>query len=230
MSNHYKNTEKHHVAVDNIIFGFDGNRLMLLVVKRQIEPCKGEWSLMGGFVGKNESLDEAAARVVKITTGLEDVFMEQFFTYGEVDRDTEARTISVAYYTLIRVEHHDHALGQQHGARWFPLENLPHLIFDHNQMVKDALQVLAVKTRNQPVGFELLPEKFTIPQLRALYEAITGKPLDPGNFSKKLHNMKLLTRLDEKDKSQSKKGAFYYRFDKIRYEELQKEGLLFELK
>lgn len=185
---------------------------------------------MGGFVRLDESLDEAAARVVRYTTGLADVFMEQFYTYGEVSRDTEARTISTAYYTLIRVEQYDEALGQLHGAKWFPLEHSPSLIFDHNRMVNDALQILADKTRNQPVGFELLPEKFTIPQLRALYEAINGKRLDPGNFSKKLHNMKLLTRLDEKDKSQSKKGAYYYRFDKVRYEELQKEGLLFELK
>ena len=227
----YAKHPQHFLAVDNIIFGFDEDRgLMLLLVKRKLEPQKGNWSLMGGFVKQDESLDTAAARVVEELTGLTGVFMEQLNAYGDPNRDPEARTVSVAYYALIQVNHYNKELGERHGAQWHPIGSFPKLIFDHNRMVANALTVLQTKTRSQPIGFELLPEKFTIPQLRSLYEAINQKPLDHGNFSKKLHSMKLLTRLDEKDKSKSKKGAYYYRFDDQRYRELQESGLLFDLK
>lgn len=231
MSGFYTNHDQHFLAVDNIIFGFDADKgLMILLVKRKIEPQMGKWSLMGGFVRKDESLDEAAGRVVEELTGLKDVYMEQLRTYGKIARDPEARTVSVAYYTLIQVNHYNEELGKKHGAEWHPVGGYPKLIFDHNDMVENALKVLQLKTRSQPIGFELLSEKFTIPQLRILYEAINQKPLDHGNFSKKLHSMKLLVKLDEKDKSKSKKGAFYYRFDDERYKQLQEKGLLFDLK
>ncbi len=229
MNNLYNQHEKHYLAVDNIIFGYAEKNLKILLIKRNFLPERGNWSLMGGFVKGDESLDLAAARVVKELTGLDAVFMEQLYTYGKVDRDPEARTISVAYYTLIRVDLYDSDLGSQYGAKWFSVENLPPLIFDHREMVQQALQVLRQKTRTQPIGFNLLPEKFTIPQLKSLYEAIHQRILDPGNFSKKIKKMKLLTRLDEKDKSQSKKGAFYYQFDKDRYEELREKGFYFDL-
>ncbi|MEL6846721.1 MAG: DNA mismatch repair protein MutT, partial [Bacteroidota bacterium] len=181
-------------------------------------------------VRRGENLETAAKRVVETLTGLSQVFMEQVRTYGEVDRDDEERTISVAYYALIRVDQYDAALGERHGAKWYPIKALPQLIFDHAEMIQDALRLLQDKTRKRPIGFNLLPPKFTIPQLRVLYEAINQKKLDHGNFSKKLHGMALLERLDEKDKSQSKKGAFYYRFDPRRYQTLEAEGLSFDLK
>lgn len=229
MSGLYAQFEKHFVAVDNIIFGFEEATLKLLLVKRKIEPCKNEWSLMGGFIKGSESLDEAARRVVAQFTGLENVFMEQLKTYGAVNRDSEARTISVSYYTLIRTDLYDINLGKKYGARWFPIHEFPTLIFDHSQMVSDALAILQQKSRTQPIGFELLPPKFTIPQLRMLYEAINQKSFDPGNFSKKLKSMDLLHRLAEKDKSSSKKGAYFYEFDRERYNTLQKGDFSFSL-
>ncbi|GAB4424038.1 MAG: NUDIX domain-containing protein [Bacteroidia bacterium] len=227
----YPNQDKHLLAVDSIIFGFEAEELKVLLTRRRLDPAKGEWSLMGGFVHADESLDDAAARVVKELTGLEGVFMEQLHTYGAVDRDPGARIVSVAYYTLIRVDLYDPELGRKHGAAWVPVHDLPPLVFDHPQMLRQALEVLQRKTRIQPIGFELLPEKFTLPQLMALYNAINfdKPPLDPGNFSKKIHRMDLLTRLPEKDKSGSRKGAFYYRFNKERYQKLLEEGLAFSL-
>lgn len=229
MSNLYNQHDQHYLAVDNIIFGYAEKDLKILLIKRNFLPEKGNWSLMGGFVKGNESLDSAAARVVKELTGLDAVFMEQLHAYGKVDRDPEARTVSVAYYTLIRVDLYDSDLGDQYDAQWFSVEDPPQMIFDHREMVRQALQVLRQKTRTQPIGFNLLPEKFTIPQLKSLYEAIHQSILDPGNFSKKVKKMRLLTRLEEKDKSESKKGAFYYQFDKERYEELRELGLYFDL-
>ncbi len=225
----YPEIYKHFVAVDCIIFGFDNSKLKILLVKRGFEPEKGSWSLVGGMVRPDESLDAAAGRVLSELTGLQQVYMEQCRTYGEVDRDSAARTISISYYALIRVEDYWENLDTEYDAHWFPLNEIPLLIFDHATMVNDALALLKRKTRNQPIGFELLPEKFTIPQLRSLYEAINQIDLDPGNFSNKVKAMNLLIRLDEKDKSSSKKGAFYYRFDRKRYHELTNNGFNFSL-
>ncbi|MEO0472898.1 MAG: NUDIX domain-containing protein [Bacteroidota bacterium] len=230
MDGYYRRQDRHLIAVDNIIFGFDGEKLNVLILKRHFEPLLGNWCLVGEFVKENESLDHAANRVVEELTGLKGLFMEQFFTYGTPERDPAARTISVAYYTLIRSDDYHQELGRQKGAAWFPVEEVPALVFDHNHMIRQALKVLRQKTRTQPIGFHLLPEKFTLPQLRSLYEAIHGQTIDHGNFSKKLHSMQLLTRLEEKDKSQSKKGAFYYRFEENRYQTLLEQGFLFDLK
>jgi ADP-ribose pyrophosphatase YjhB (NUDIX family) len=229
MAGYYDHHHKHFVALDCIIFGFDGNDLKLLLVKRGFAPEKGKWSLMGGFLKAEESLDEGASSILNQLTGLTEVYMEQLYAYGEVNRDPVARTLSVAYYALMRVDDYDELQARAHEAQWFPVAELPHLIFDHNEMVQRALARLKKKTRNQPVGFELLPEKFTIPQLRRLYEAIHQQMIDPRNFSKKLHTMKLLTKLDEKDKSSSKKGAYLYQFDQKRYEKLLSEGFSFWL-
>lgn len=184
---------------------------------------------MGGFVHTGEAVDQAAARVVYELTGLKSVFMEQLKAYGAINRDPEARTVSVTYYTLIRADLYDAELGESLGAAWFPVDDFPPLIFDHQEMVTHALTVLRQKTRVQPIGFELLPEKFTLPQLRSLYEAIHQKDLDPGNFSKKIKKMRLLIQLDEKDKSESRKGAFYFRFDSERYKSLKAQGFYFDL-
>ncbi|NJO01553.1 MAG: NUDIX hydrolase [Bacteroidia bacterium] len=215
--------------MDNIIFGFDEKELKILLIKRGFEPEKGKWSLMGGFLKGDESIDEAAIRVLNELTGLKDVFVEQLHTYGAIRRDPVARTVSIAYYALIRVNDYDPNLGEKYGARWFSIYDYPSLIFDHQEMVTDALARLRVKTRTQPIGFELLPEKFTIPQLRHLYEAIHNQGYDPRNFSRKLIGMKWLIKLDEKDKENSKKGAYFYKFDPNRYKSLLSEGFIFEL-
>lgn len=228
---YYSEHEKFHVAVDSIIFGYDegGRELKLLLLKRNFQPAMGEWSLMGGFLNKEESIDNAAKRILHQLTGLSDVYMEQLYSFGEIDRDPGDRIISVAYFALIKINDSDLELVKNHGATWVPISSLPQLIFDHNQMVERAMKKLQVRARTQPIGFELLPEKFTIPQLQGLYEAIYNKPLDKRNFRRKLLAMDLLEKQEEKEKESSRKGAWYYRFDAKKYEDLLKRGFNFEL-
>ncbi|MES2734630.1 MAG: NUDIX domain-containing protein [Bacteroidota bacterium] len=225
----YDQHDKHIVALDCIIFGFDQKELKLLLVKRDMEPQKGSWSLMGGFLKSNETIDEGAKRILHNLTGLSGLYMEQLYAYGNLDRDPVARTISIAFYALIKTDNYNTELADSHNAQWFSMADIPPLIFDHDQMVKKALGRLRRRARIQPIGFELLPEKFTIPQLRSLYEAINARVYDPRNFSKKISTMEWLVKLNEKNKTSSRKGAFYYRFDKDRYQQLLSEGFNFEL-
>lgn len=228
---YYQEHEKFHVAVDSIIFGYDeeGRELKVLLLKRNFQPAKGEWSLMGGFLKNNEAIDTAAKRILHQLTGLSDVYMEQLYTFGELDRDPGARIISVAYFALIKINASDLELVKNHGATWVPISSMPHLIFDHTAMVNRALKKLQVRARTQPIGFELLPDKFTIPQLQGLYEAIYNKTLDKRNFRRKLLSMNLLEKLEEKEKESSRKGAWYYRFEPKNYEDLLNRGFNFEL-
>ena len=227
----YAHHPRHLVAVDSIIFGFDESdrEMKILLLKRNFEPEKGKWSLMGGFVDSNESVDHAAKRVVSQLTGLSNVYMEQLYAFGDVNRDTGGRIISVAYFSLLKINDYDTKLVKEHGASWISLSELPTLIFDHNDMVDKALRKLRIRARTQPIGFELLPEKFTIPQLQDLYEAIYQIPFDKRNFRRKLLTMELLEKLDEKEKITSKKGAYYYRFNQNKYEELLQKGFNFEM-
>lgn len=229
--NFYSDFPKILVAVDAIIFGFNENEheLKLLMLKRQFAPEEGKWSLMGGFVDPRESLDDAAQRIVKKLTGLDRVYMEQLNAFGDVNRDAGGRIISVAYFSLIKINEHDSELVKTHGASWVPVSELPELIFDHEEMVKRALRKLRIRARTQPIGFELLPKKFTIPQLQRLYEAIYHIPFDKRNFRRKLLAMGLLEKLEEKEKETSKKGAFYYQFNKTKYEQLLDKGFNFDL-
>ncbi|MCK3685893.1 NUDIX domain-containing protein [Maribellus sp. YY47] len=227
----YRQEPRMHVAVDSIIFGFNENdyELKLLLLKRNFEPAKGQWSLMGGFVTLEESLDDAAQRILSNLTGLDDVYMEQLYAFGDPRRDPGGRIISVAYFSLIKINEYDKELVKKNGAWWVPLSELPELIFDHNDMVAKALRKLRIRARTQPIGFELLPEKFTIPQLQRLYEAIYQKPFDKRNFRRKVLTMGLLDKLEEKEKETSKKGAYYYQFNTTKYEELLRRGFNFEL-
>jgi ADP-ribose pyrophosphatase YjhB (NUDIX family) len=220
---------KHLVAVDCIVFGFDNEDLKILLVRRPIEPQKGDWSLMGGFVQEGESLDDASKRVLFTLTGLSNVYLEQLYTFGDVHRDPVDRVISVAYYALIKINDYDREIVRRNGAQWFKASAYPKLIFDHDLMVQTAINKLRRKCRTQPIGFELLPEKFTIPQLQSLYEAILMQPLDKRNFRKKILSMNLLDKLDEKDKENSKKGAYLYRFNREKYEILTSKGFSFEI-
>ncbi len=225
----YTQFAKIHVAVDCIIFGFFENQLKILLLKRNFEPGMGELSLIGGFVKEEESLDDAAARILYDLTGLKNVFLEQLYSHGEIDRDPGERVISVSYYALLKVQDLDHDNVMKYGARWCNIGECQELIFDHNEMVVGALQRLRRMAKSQPIGFELLPRKFTIPQLQMLYEAIYQKTFDNRNFRKKLLAMDVLEKLETKDKSSSKKGAFLYRFDKKRYNKLHQDGFLFDL-
>jgi 8-oxo-dGTP diphosphatase len=217
------------VAVDCIIFGFDRDGLKLLLFRRKIEPFKNEWSVIGSFVKPEEAVDAAAIRVLGEHTGLNNIFMEPLGCYGEVDRDPGARVISQAYFALIRLGEEETHTAENHQARWFKLGSVPPLMLDHNQMVADALEKLRRKARYRPIGFELLPEKFTIPQMQSLYESIYQRELDRRNFRKKILSMDVLDKLDYKDKSTSRKGAFLYRFDQQRYEEMVEKGIDFVL-
>jgi ADP-ribose pyrophosphatase YjhB (NUDIX family) len=224
---HYENADRLLVAVDCIIFGFTGKELKALLVKRQIEPDKGKWSLMGGFVGENESVDDAASRVLDQLTGLTDIYMEQLFCFGDVNRDPGGRVVSVAFYTLIKIDDYDEVLMTEHNSQWFPVGKLPLLVFDHRQMIKMAKQRLREKAATHPIGFALLPQKFTLQQLQGLYEAIYEKSFDKRNFIRKIRSLNVLEKLDEKEKTSSRKGAFFYVFDKRKYEQLDKETIEF---
>jgi len=228
IDSHGKN---HLVAVDCIIFGYDllEKEIKLLLFKRLIEPAKGKWSLEGGFVEENESLDEAASRILRKITGLESVYLKQSYSYGEIDRDPGGRVISVAYFALIALRDINKDLALENGVHWRSISKLPELIFDHPKMVKRALTDLQNQVKVKPIGFELLPEKFTLVQLQDLYEAIYQRSVDKRNFRKKILKMGILEKLDEKEKETSKKGAYYFKFNKENYEKLKKDGFYFDL-
>lgn len=229
INNYYDQYDKHYVAIDCIIFGFEGSTLKLLLQKRRFDPLKGEWSLMGGFLGANENFDDAAKRITAELTGLDDVYYEQLEVFGRIDRDSVDRVLSVPFFALIKINEYNNEATNRTGAHWFPVEDFPNLIFDHNEMVTKALEKLRRRCRIRPIGFELLPEKFTIPQLQALYEAILMQTLDKRNFRKKILSMNLLDKLEEKDKESSRKGAWLYNFNHKRYEEFMQEGFNFEI-
>lgn len=223
----YKSYQKILVAVDCIIFGFDGDNLKALLIKRGFEPEKGKWSLMGGFVGKDENADESAARVLQDLTGMKNIYMEQLYTFSDTNRDSAGRVVSIAYFALINIADYNEQLQREHEAKWFPLNKIPPLIFDHKKMVLKAKEMLRQKVANHPIGFELLPSKFTLPQLQSLYEAIYETPFDKRNFTKKMLSLGILNKLNEKEKASSRKGAFYYVFDTVKYQKLHSNGLKF---
>lgn len=229
MTPFYSDNTRFLVAVDCIIFGFDYRQLKLLLIKRNFQPQKGKWSLVGGFLDAEESLDQSALRILNNLTGLNDIYLEQLYTYGETKRDPGERVLSTSYYTLINAEDYHLPINRESSAKWFPIERIPSLIFDHNIMVDKAMRRLRRKSLTQPIGFELLPEKFTIPQMQKLYEAIHQRDLDKRNFRKKILSMGLLKKLEEKQKSGSRKGAYFYRFDKEKYDDLVSRGFHFEI-
>jgi 8-oxo-dGTP diphosphatase len=210
-------TPKIAVAIDCIVFGFDGTDLKLLLIQRGFTPELHKWSLMGGYVQENESVDAAATRILQSLTGLSGVYLEQLSAFGEVQRDTNERTVSIAYFALIDIAKYKQQLSTDYHAEWFPIQNVPKLIFDHDQMVEQAKKRLQYKAALHPVVFELLPDKFTLPQIQSMYDAIYEVNFDKRNFSRKLLSTGLLIKLDEKDKLGSKKGAFYYTLDKAKY-------------
>ena len=228
-TNIYTGQEKFLVAVDCIVFGFDYKKIKLLLFRRKVEPLKGEWSLIGSFVDKNLNLNDAAKKVLYEYTGLKDIYLEELKVYSNVDRDPGGRVISVAYFSLIRIDEFKLESVEKYDAHWFDLDDVPELILDHGKMVDDAITNLRTKAVYQPIGFELLPKKFTIPQLQVLYECVYQQELDSRNFRKKILSFDILTKTDEKDKNGSKKGAFLYKFNKGKFEEFTAKGYNFEL-
>jgi len=208
----YKNAPRYLVSVDCVIFGYENEALKVLLCPRLVEPNYGAWSLMGGFVMPDESLDQAASRVLKSTVGLENIYLEQVRTFSEPDRDSGGRVISQAYFALIRISEQDRQLVRSKGAQWWDIGKLPELIFDHPEMMNESLRRLQQVAFTDLIGRELLPEKITLSQLHKLYSVIFGKAFDSANFRKKILATNQLVKLDEKDTLSSKKGAFYYRF------------------
>jgi len=206
----YKLHDRHYLAVDCVIFGYEHDGLKVLLYKRSFEPEQGKWSLLGGFVRENETLGDAARRILYTTTGLLNIFQEQVYAFSQLDRDPAGRVISVAYYALIRVIQQDSDLLIEHDASWWPVSGLPELIFDHREMVDQALIRLQRKAASEVIGKDLLGDRFTLTRLKKLYEAIFLRALDAGNFRKKILAMGYLQNTGIKDKADSKKGAFMY--------------------
>ncbi len=213
----YKSSPKFLIAVDSVVFGYDGFNLKILLIKRLFEKNKVKWSLMGGFIKQNESIEQAANRVLTELTGLDKIFLEQLYAFGNPKRDPYERTISVAYYAMLDLTKYKQQLSTTYEAAWFDVNKMPKLIFDHNEMVAAAKAKLQYKAAIHPILFELMPLKFTIPQLQGLFEQVYDTAFDKRNFSRKIMASNLLLKLTEKDKVNSKKGAFYYKLDKKHY-------------
>lgn len=219
MVGYYKDHSKAFVSVDCIVFGFDEGKLKLLIGRRQMDPGRGEWSLYGGFVKEDEGLDEAANRVLKSLTGLDNVYMKQVGAFGAVDRDPGERVISVAYCALIDVKDYDEQLLKEHGVEWASLNKMPKLYSDHNDMVSKALTLLRRRLSTEPICFDLLPDLFTLTQLQHVYEAILGEKTDKRNFRKRIKAIEFIEKTEFIDKKTSKRGAALFRFNKQAYME-----------
>src|SRR5437867_3598912 len=218
------------LTVDCVVFGFDEGELKVLLSERALEPFKGKWALAAGLVRVDETLEEAARRELEEEAGLKDVFLEQLYTVGEVKRDPRERVVSVAYYALVKLAAHDtKAATDAADARWFPVSKVPKLAFDHPDILATALARLKGKVRYQPIGFELLPAKFTLSQLQHLYEAVLATELDKRNFRKKVLGFGLLASLKETRMAGRHRPAQLFRFDTDKYEKLKKRGFNFEL-
>ena len=218
MTNFYGEHSKVWLSVDCIIFGFDEGKLKILIGRRQMDPGRGEWSLYGGFVNADESVDDAATRTLYELTGLRNLFMRQVGAFGNVDRDPGERVVSIAYYALINVKDYDDALRRQYGLEWMDINAVPQLYSDHNEMVAKARKMMRQKLATEPVGFRLLPSLFTLTQLQKLYEAVNGEELDKRNFRKRIKDMDYIENTGLIDKSYSKRGAYLYRFNNRVYE------------
>ena len=219
MTSFYSEHSQVWVSVDCIVFGFEDNKLKLLLGKRQMDPGRGEWALYGGFVGTDESVDEAAHRVLCELTGLKNLYMKQVHTFGAIDRDPGERVISVAYCALINVKDYDESLLQEHGVQWVELNKIPPLYSDHNEMVNRAISMLRRRISTEPLSFNLLPDLFTLTQLQHVYEAVLGGEIDKRNFRKRIKSIDFIEKTELIDKLTSKRGAALYRFNKRMYEE-----------
>jgi len=218
------------LTVDCVVFGFDEGDLKLLLIQRDLEPFAGRWALPGGFVRVEESLEEAARRELQEETGVARVYLDQLYTFGQPDRDPRERVVTVAYYALVKLSNHRvKAATDARNAAWFDVCDLPRLAFDHETIIEAALRRLKGKVRYEPIGFELLPPKFTLTQLQHLYETILEAPLDKRNFRKKILSMDLLLETDEIEQDVAHRAARLYQFDEAKYKKLKKEGFNFEL-
>ena len=224
--------ERPGLTVDCVIFGLDleEETLKVILIQRDVEPYEGGWAIPGGFVRRGETLMEAASRELEEETGIEDVFLEQLYTFGDPNRDPRGWIVSVAYYALVSPDKHRiHATADARQAKWFPVTSVPRLAFDHQDILDKALERVRGKLTYAPLGFELLPQKFTIKQLQKVYEIVLGRTLDNRNFRKKIFAMDVLRELGEMQKGVPHRAARLYRFDERKYNQMIRRGLSFEL-
>lgn len=218
------------VTADCVIFGFDKGELKVLLIERGIEPYLGKWALPGGFINMDEDSETCAKRKLVQETGLENIYMEQLYTFSAVERDPRYRVISIAYYALVNLSDYNAQAGTDTTCvKWFAISDVPVLAFDHAKILDMAKERLKGKIKYQPIGFELLPEKFTMPDLHCLYETVLQTELDNRNFRKKILGYNLLIDLNEQQRGARNRAPKLYSFDKERYEELTKAGFYFEL-
>jgi 8-oxo-dGTP diphosphatase len=230
MANWLKDAIK-NVSTDCVIFGFEKSSLQILLYKRARKPCKGMWALPGGFLKRGELIEEAAERILQETTGVNHIYLEEIGVFDQIDRFPSWRVFTIGYFALISPENYKIITSGAYAedVKWFKICELPELAWDHQHIVDVALNKLRARVLNKPIGFELLPRKFTLPQLQTLYEVILDKSLDKRNFRKKLMKMDLVEKLNERDKNNVKRPAHLYRFDKRIYEELKEKGFTFEM-
>ena len=211
------------VTTDCVIFGFDGKKLNILLVERGIEPFKGQWAFPGGFLKMDESAEEGALRELREETGLKEAYIRQFYTFSAPNRDPRERVVTIAYYALVKMQE---VKGGDDAAKaeWFALDNVPKLAFDHELILRKAIKELRKQIHFEPIGFELLPEKFTIKELQLLYEAILNVKFDRRNFYNKMKHLGILTQLDETVFNSPKKESFLFKFNNKKYEELKQKG------
>jgi ADP-ribose pyrophosphatase YjhB (NUDIX family) len=227
-----KTKDRPLVAIDCIIFGFDqdAEALKLLLIKSPMDSGENSWSLVSGFLNTNETIDDAAHRILHSLTGLTNVYLEQLQVFSSVYFDPSPRTIAVAYYALINTDLLSESQANKYSANWVNLPKKPKLIFDHNKMVDRAIKRLQRRAKTQPIGFQLLPEKFTMRQLQKLYEEILDEEFDKRNFTRKINSLGILEKLAEKDKTSSRKGSYLFKFNKEKYQRQRERGFVFAVK
>lgn len=218
------------LSIDNVIFGLERGNLKILLITHKEGIRTGHWALPGGYIRYDEDLRNAAARLLKEHTGVSQLYLEQLKAFGRVDRFPSARVVTIAYYALISAEDYPLITGAGAAdARWFSVRDVPELVFDHNGILNYGIEFLRHQVRHRPIGFNLLPEKFTLLQLQELYETILDVRLDKPNFRRKILKMNLLTPCNEKQKEVAHRAANLYRFDKEAYERLTQQGFAFEI-
>jgi 8-oxo-dGTP diphosphatase len=218
------------LTTDCVIFGFDGIDLNVLLIERGIEPYKGKWAFPGGFVKMDESTEDCAKRELQEEAGIKDVYFEQLYTFSDVLRDPRGRVVTVAYFALVKLQDYFLIAGDDaRNARWFKIKEVPSLAFDHDSILRVAQNRLRSKIRYQPIGFNLLDDKFTMPRLQLLYESILDVKFDRRNFNNKLMKSGLLVQLDEKQTNVPYRAARYLKFNKDKYNELLASGYNFEI-
>ena len=218
------------LSVDCVVFGLDEEDLKVLLIQRDLPPFAGKWALPGGFVDVNETLDNAARRELREETCIDVTYLEQLYTFGAVNRDPRDRVVSVAYYALVKLsDYRVQAATDVRNVGWYSIGKTPKLAFDHATILQLSHERLQEKVRYQPLGFELLPSKFTLRQLQHLYETILGRPLDKRNFRRKILGLDVLRKLDDYQSNVAHRAARLYRFDKQKYRRLMKQGMHFEI-